>query len=555
MITTPKQPTLRLGIAALDEKGIKKGVIVVNICLRTFFQLLNKTTLYYVYFIDQDGKFLNHHNSKYGLLGSNTQYSIFEEYPQYAQDILDNEEFFGQKFYTKTLHNFDNTQNLKILLELKFEEQVKQTQIIQRNFTIISIVFAVLIIPILIYLAKLPDRLKEKLNQKEEIENKNIFINTLLKSIPIPMFYKNLDGTYFDINQEFSDVFGFEYEEIVGKSTFEVVDKQSAATYSKKDQELINSKTKETQSYQSTVTNSKTGKIHNVIFHKNLFFDRNNKPLGIIGAAIDITEITKIKKELELLNKSLEEKVHKEVEKNLAQEIQLFESSKLAAMGEMMNNVIHQWSQPLTVISLKASFIETLAQKKEPLDYQLLQEEMEYITQAIKRLSEVTKTFGEFIKEKKELKTIILQDVIDKSLVISGTVLKDKGFTLEKEIDYDTPITMTTIPNELIEVIINIINNAIDILEEKQIEDGLVKISLFTTDETVKITIEDNGGGIPQKVLPRIFDEYFTTKDVDKGTGIGLYMSKKIILTSLNGDLYASNTNEGAAFTIELPLK
>jgi C4-dicarboxylate-specific signal transduction histidine kinase len=110
------------------------------------------------------------------------------------------------------------------------------------------------------------------------------------------------------------------------------------------------------------------------------------------------------------------------------------------------------------------------------------------------------------------------------------------------------------IVGELPQVLINIINNAKDILIEKQIENPWIKISLKKKTHNVKIFIEDNGGGVPDEILPKIFEPYFTTKHQSKGTGLGLYMSYKIIVQSLNGELHVKNTENGAKFTITLPL-
>ena len=111
------------------------------------------------------------------------------------------------------------------------------------------------------------------------------------------------------------------------------------------------------------------------------------------------------------------------------------------------------------------------------------------------------------------------------------------------------------IMGELVQVIINIINNAKDVLVEKNTPNPYVKIKLENLKGKVLITIEDNGGGIPDEVLPKIFDPYFTTKEESNGTGLGLYMSHKIIEESLKGKLYVENTCEGAKFFIELPLE
>lgn len=125
---------------------------------------------------------------------------------------------------------------------------------------------------------------------------------------------------------------------------------------------------------------------------------------------------------------------------------------------------------------------------------------------------------------------------------------------MENTIDYSKQ-TVTKMPvGELDEIIINIINNAKDALLENKTKDPWVKISLKFEENDVFIIIEDNAGGIPPKILPYIFDEYFTTKTEEQGTGLGLYMSYQIIKESLNGDLYCENTHSGAKFFIKLPL-
>jgi len=129
-----------------------------------------------------------------------------------------------------------------------------------------------------------------------------------------------------------------------------------------------------------------------------------------------------------------------------------------------------------------------------------------------------------------------------------------ENITLKNNINYDIPIKITLVVGELSEVIINIINNACDALIENKIENPFIEINLTQENSNAIITIEDNAGGIPDDVMPKIFDEYFTTKPKDVGTGLGLHMSKKIICESLQGNIYAKNTNNGAKFFIELPL-
>jgi C4-dicarboxylate-specific signal transduction histidine kinase len=116
-------------------------------------------------------------------------------------------------------------------------------------------------------------------------------------------------------------------------------------------------------------------------------------------------------------------------------------------------------------------------------------------------------------------------------------------------------ITIGMVSGELEQVIINIINNAKDVFEERDIKERLLIIDLVKEDEKVILSLEDNAGGIAENIIDKIFDAYFTTKHQSRGTGMGLNMSYRIITESLNGDIYVKNTKNGAKFIIELPLK
>ena len=259
-------------------------------------------------------------------------------------------------------------------------------------------------------------------------------------------------------------------------------------------------------------------------------------------------------KELNRLNRTLEDEVKNEIEKNRKKEFELMEASKMVQMGEMIGNIAHQWRQPLSLISTISTSV--LVNK----EYGLLTDNdlisgMEKINNSSQYLSETIDTFRDFIKEEKVLKEQILQDNISNAIDIVGTVLKDVNIKLIKDIDCNNPINVTIVSGELPQVIINIINNAKDILLEKDLDNKLVKISLEKLDTIAIITIEDNGGGVPTEILPNIFNPYFTTKHQSVGTGLGLHMSKRIVEESLKGKLYVENSENGAKFFIEIPLK
>ena len=280
------------------------------------------------------------------------------------------------------------------------------------------------------------------------------------------------------------------------------------------------------------------------------------KPIKSIGSILDITKEI----ESQIL---LEQRVKEEVEKNRQNELQLLEQAKMASMGEMIGNIAHQWRQPLASISsaimnirLKIQSNRFNLENKDDRDklFKIIEKKSENIDGYVEYLSDTINTFREFLKEGKELKEAVLQETIDKALNIVNAALKNNHISLRKNIDYKNLIEISTISSELSQAIINIISNAKDILVEKEIKDAWIEISLMEKNNKAIITIEDNGGGIPEDIMPKIFDPYFTTKHQSQGTGLGLNMSYKIVTKSLKGRLYAKNTQNGAKFFIELPL-
>jgi len=170
-IVIPKQPTLRLGMVVYDDKNNKKGIIILNICLRTFFKLINQTTLYHVHFIDEKGRYLTHHDTNHGLIGDDIDYSIFDEFPTFADKILKHDQFYGENFFSYKVRNFQNGQNIKLILELKFDKELKNGENVQDIFILFTIIFAIILFLVSLYLSKLPDLLREKA-QKDKFISK-----------------------------------------------------------------------------------------------------------------------------------------------------------------------------------------------------------------------------------------------------------------------------------------------------------------------------------------------------------------------------------------------
>ncbi|PLY10722.1 MAG: hypothetical protein C0626_03540 [Arcobacter sp.] len=258
-------------------------------------------------------------------------------------------------------------------------------------------------------------------------------------------------------------------------------------------------------------------------------------------------------KELDSLNAYLEKKVQRKTQENIEQKRYIFEQEKMVQMGEMIENIAHQWRQPLSAISSNIS--STIIQKElNLLDDEELIKNLNKILNHTKFLSDTINTFRNYINENNETKEIVFQDRLNIVIDILSTTLKDNHITLINEIDYSKPINKWLTIGDLSQVVLNIFNNAKDILIEKNIRTPWIKIECKIIKGDIVTTIEDNGGGIDEDIISKIFEPYFTTKHKSQGTGIGLYMSHNIITNKLNGNLYVKNTEQGAKFFIEIPL-
>ncbi|MBD3841551.1 MAG: ABC transporter substrate-binding protein [Campylobacterales bacterium] len=257
-------------------------------------------------------------------------------------------------------------------------------------------------------------------------------------------------------------------------------------------------------------------------------------------------------KELEQLNITLEKRIKEEVEQNRQNELKIMEQAKMASMGEMIGNIAHQWRQPLSAITTSVSGMQ-LAKMMGGLNDVEFNKTCETIKKSALYLSDTINTFRDFIKAEKEKEHINLYDKLQQIYQIITPTLNSEHILLYNDIETSKELQMYLSMGELDQVIINIINNAKDVLKEKNNPNPWIKLSVQVKDDAIIIAIEDNGGGVPEEIISRIFEPYFTTKHKSQGTGLGLHMSYKIIHDSLGGKLYVNNTINGARFTIELP--
>ena len=259
--------------------------------------------------------------------------------------------------------------------------------------------------------------------------------------------------------------------------------------------------------------------------------------------------ISQTSKELEEINKTLEEKIKIEVEKSREKDQALIQQSKLAQMGEMIAMIAHQWRQPLGAITAAANdLILKIAFKK--YDAKYFDKKLKNITELSQHLSKTIDDFRGFYKKDKEKIEILLSDIVKDVLNIVAVSIENKNIKIITELHSNRKVY--TYPNELRQVILNLIKNAEDILLEKSIENPYIKIKTYDDKNNTYLEVSDNGGGVPDKIIDKIFDPYFSTKTKKDGTGLGLYMSKIIIEEHCNGTLSVNNSDEGAIFKIKL---
>lgn len=253
--------------------------------------------------------------------------------------------------------------------------------------------------------------------------------------------------------------------------------------------------------------------------------------------------------ELRLLHKTLEARVSEMVADLRRKDQTLIQQSRLAAMGEMIGNIAHQWRQPLNNVALIIQNIEmqfdsgTLTREEMGND---IHEAMEVLLQMSSKIDDLRNLF----RVDKERQEFFVSKVVGRTLdLVSPNLGSHK---IKVEIESDDEVAATGYQNEYAQVLINIISNASEAAIERNTPLPRIMIRITSENGRSVVSVRDNCGGIPDDILPKIFDPYFTTRGPDRGTGIGLYMSKVIIEQNMAGKLTARNVDGGGEFRVEV---
>jgi len=373
--------------------------------------------------------------------------------------------------------------------------------------------------------------------------------SVFMKHIPLAVSIKDDRGRYLFANEYLKDLLGV--ENLIGLTAQDLFQPDVALKMTEEDQDAF---IQGLGLYKDIICDYDGFEL---VFDTYKFPIPRSDGTNLLGTiSLDVTEkrrheklLALQKKQLEEINSSLESRIEKAVAELRKRDSILIQQSRLTAMGEMISNIAHQWRQPLNNIGLIVQGLQ-LAFKADELSVEELDEDVADTMRILQQISKTIDDFRNFFSYEEEASSFIVNDLVARALSLVEPSLKRSGIRIE--LDEQPDVTAEGYPNEYVQAFLNIILNARDALLEHQVENPLVSIHIFKENGRSTVIVRDNGGGVREDVMPKIFDPYFTTKHPDKGTGVGLYMSKMIIEKKMHGTLTARNADGGAEFRIDV---
>ena len=244
----------------------------------------------------------------------------------------------------------------------------------------------------------------------------------------------------------------------------------------------------------------------------------------------------------------LQQEIDKQIAKRLENEYMLMQHSKLATMGEMIGHIAHQWRQPLAELAGVFMNMDS-AYEFDKLDKTYFKEKIKNGNELVKYMSHTIEDFRSFFVPNHEKENFELSSYIQSAINIIDATLTYHHIKLNI-ISPKEPVFVTGYPSEFSQVILNLLDNAKDILIEREIKNPHITIETKVENNIVQVSVEENAGGIDEEIIEKIFDIYFSTKVKKGGSGLGLYMSKLIMESKDMGKIGVDNSSNGARFTV-----
>jgi PAS domain S-box-containing protein len=359
-------------------------------------------------------------------------------------------------------------------------------------------------------------------------------LTQLIDTANAPIFGIDGQGQVNEWNQQSEKITGFSKDEVMGRDLVAdfITDDYKTSVGEVLEKAL---KGEETANYAFPLF-TKSGDRVDVLLNSTTRRDASGQIVGVVGVGQDITELNRVL-------------VEQEVERKDAA-VQIIQASKLATLGEMSTSVAHELNQPLNVIRMASGKVRRKLSKG-TVDPEYLNDKLERIEAQTARAAAIIdhmRMFGREANENPE--PIDARNVVTNALDLVGEQLRLAEIEIVTELAENCPSILGH-NIQLEQVILNLLTNARDAIGESEGE-AKVTLRVFSDDEGVQISVEDTGGGIPEEILPRIFEPFYTTKEMGIGTGLGLSVSYGIV-RDMNGTIVAKNIDGGARFTITLP--
>ncbi len=379
----------------------------------------------------------------------------------------------------------------------------------------------------------------------------------------LPQVICELDG---DFNILYVNDYGrnlFELKENQNNNLFDFLDDHNKTIITETLERRIADPDKKDPGMHIKFNDTKGNEVH--LFTYANFETENGKLRTIRAIGIDLSERIKMeyrlsalndelnaqKLQLESFNRELEEKVTGEVEKNRVKDHLMSLQARQAAMGEMVGHIAHQWKQPLNTLNLIILDLQDAFHYGE-LSGEYMSKSVASAQKVIQHMTQTIDDFRDFFKPLKSQTTFEVKKQVETALSFIRATVEIEGIRLENKIAEG--ICVKGFPNEFSQVVINIVNNAREAIMENKPSDPCITITSETQQNKTHIFFSNNGGQIPESILDKIFEPYFSTKDKNKGTGIGLYLARTIISQNMKGELKAENIYQGVRFEIVLSL-
>lgn len=402
---------------------------------------------------------------------------------------------------------------------------------------------------------KLKKEIKSRLKVEKKLKDSEARFRILFDVAPILLNQFDEEGKVVFWNKECEKVFGYSFDEIKNEKD------PLSLFYPDENvkREVINSFEEKDGQYKEWSPITRDGKKLTALWSNIEIF--NNE---VVNFGINITkereyenslktkaeELRLTTEKLQDLNSNLEKRIEEETEKNTKYQFKIMEQSKQAQMGEMLENIAHQWRQPLAEINSLILLLDFELTQKDLMNKDI-EEKLSSIENITNYLSNTINDFRSFFDTGKEAKEFNLYENTTKALSIFDKRIKVNNVNIELNID--KTINLFSFPSELNQVLLILINNSIDAFVENKINPSKIKVYSKNEPDYIYIFIEDNAGGIKKVNIDKIFDPYFTTKHKSKGTGLGLYISKQIVEKLLNGKIKVVNKDKGVSFSLRIP--